>query len=68
MQNFLLSIPKIKGKHSSTNITEIVLTILNKFNVLNYLRYIVTDNASSNSVALKIIAEELNFNNKYKQL
>jgi len=68
MQNFLLSISEIKGKHSSLNIIEIALAILNKFNILDCLRYIVTDNTSSNNVALEIIAEELNFNNKHKQL
>ena len=68
MQNFLLFIPKIEGKHSSLNIAEIALAILNEFNILDRLGYTVTDNASSNNVALELIAEELDFNNKHKRL
>jgi len=68
MQNFLLSIPEIKGKYFSLNIAETALMILNEFDTLDRLGYIVIDNVFSNSVALKVIAEELDFNDKHKRL
>ena len=68
MRNFLLSIPEIEGKHSGINIAETALTILNEFDILDSLGYTVTDNASSNSVALEVMANELDFNKDHKRL
>ncbi|OXV05242.1 hypothetical protein Egran_06990, partial [Elaphomyces granulatus] len=68
MRNFLLSIPEIEGKHSGINIAETALTILNEFDILDRLGYTITDNASSNSVALEVMANELDFNKDHKRL
>jgi hypothetical protein len=54
-QSLLIRMRKVKGSYSEKNITEVIIPILVKINIISNLRYFITDNIIINDVIIKLI-------------
>jgi len=61
-KSFLLSIPKLAGRHTGVNIADGVATILAEFDISNKVRYFILDNALNNNTYMQALGKELGFN------
>ncbi|OCK74377.1 hypothetical protein K432DRAFT_310845, partial [Lepidopterella palustris CBS 459.81] len=51
--SFLLSILELTGQYISVNITNSIVAIITKFNIVNKLGYFITNNAPNNNTLLR---------------
>ena len=61
-KSFLLSIPKLAGRHTGVNIANSVAAILAEFDISDKIGYFILDNASNNDTYMQALGEELGFN------
>ena len=66
--NFLLSLPEILRRHTGENIADIVIGIVTEFNLQDRIGYIITDNATTNDIAIDLLSSKLGFNMKERRL
>jgi hypothetical protein len=59
VQSTLIAIREIEGDHNSENISEIVYSVLQEFNIVDKFGYFTGDNASNNDTTLKWLNERI---------
>ena len=55
LHNTLLQFKKLKGSHTGVHLAEAIYDTLNIYNIVEKLFYIITDNISNNTSALKYL-------------
>ena len=60
----LLSLPRQSGRHSGSNVVDIVSFIIAEYNLEDKLGWFTTDNASSNKSCIDALASEYRFNSQ----
>lgn len=59
LQSMLLSLQEPIGQHTGENLSCVVLTMLNEYNIRNRLGHFVMDNASNNDTMMEYISADL---------
>jgi hypothetical protein len=69
LQDYVLGLPMLSGKHSGANIASVVSSTLETFGITKeQLGYFVLDNATNNDKAIEALAEEFSFNPRHRRL
>ena len=55
----LIALRNLNGSHSGANITELLIKIIKKFNIQDFLGYFVTDNADNNDICIDAVLRTL---------
>jgi hypothetical protein len=58
-QTKLLAVRQLRGEHSGENIAEIVLEVIEEYKIRKQIGFFISDNRSSNDVAVDVILSEL---------
>jgi hypothetical protein len=61
-RSLLIGIRRVRGSYNGENIIKSIIPILEKIEIINNLRYFITDNAINNDVIIKIILRRLRLN------
>lgn len=69
LEDYLIAVPELIGKHSGENYAEVVGTILKSFGITSErLGCIVTDNAFNNDTAIDDLGQRFNFTPKHRRM